>query len=418
MKGWTQGLSQWWLRDVGCNSFLQAAAVGWLLGIVFLVMDKPDGVGLMFSLALVSVWSASAFQLIRLRAQEGLLLIPGARKHYLTQLTLVLVVCNLLTLAVTALVYAPAINQLLFVISISALFLLVCINRPKWFYASFFLYLSLAFFDEVIQWLPMPAWLPAVIALLAVMAVYLWLRQPQALRWHPGASAITVAGAEMGWMWLPGLTDNAMTMKLSRYLFPLTYFSGPVLGSFVLALVLVSLLLGVLLPRFDIRFPVGFVLLQGAGIGCMLVHWTRILRARGQEMLITLPLFDGHKGLSRALWRAQLNLLLILGLISAVVMILVGLVYGIYWPGVMQLLIVQTTGCALALAGGCLCRKSSHLPWLMVYLMIYSWTAAVIYKNFGDETLSVAGLIWQIPLLLVSLISLKWASGRCLTRFV
>ncbi|MCL2916498.1 hypothetical protein L2725_22430 [Shewanella corallii] len=410
MSSWTQGMSQWWLRDVSCNSFVQAASVGWLVGTVLLIAGKPEGMGLMYALALISVWAAGALQLIRLRAQEGLLLIPGAREHYLRQLAVVLSLSSVVTLLVPAVFYPAALNTLLLSISLAAMFLLYSTQTPRLFYASFFLYFLLVFIDDVVSLLP--NWVPSLILIVSLVILWRHLSRPDALKWHPAASGITVSGAEMGWMWIPGITDNSLVIRLSHKLFPLSFFSGPMLGSFLMTLGLVALLLGWFLPVADIKFPVEFVLLQGAGITCMLVHWTRVLRLRSQDTLLALPVFDGRRGLMEAMFHSQLWLLLLLAMNSAFVMILVGFVYGFDWMTLLQLILLQTAGCALSLAVGSLCSRPLHLTLLMFYLILYSALGGVLFRLALDDALPLLWIGWQILALVLALLALKWASGK------
>ncbi|MGI2258676.1 hypothetical protein [Shewanella sp. GXUN23E] len=413
MRRWSQGLSQWWLKDVGCNSFLQAALVGWLTGALFLLLGKPQMLGLMFSLALVSVWSAGALQLVRLRAQENLLLIPGASSHYLVQLAFVLTLVTLLTLVLIAACYPPALNPVLLACSLSAAFMLLTLRAPNFFYLSFFTYLALIFVDNLVILLPL--WLPGTLFVLLVLTLCHKLSRADTLRWHPNAKNITVSGVETGWMWLPGVSDNSLADRLSRLLFPISFYTGPMLAGFLFMLTAGTLLAGLLLPAFEIHFPVGFILLQGAGIACLLVHWSRILRRQSTESLLVLPVFDGRRGLAQAMWQSQLRLLILLALLSLLIMTLLNPLSGLDWQWLVQLVLLQLAGCAWCLAAGSLCQRSAHLPWLMLCLIGYSTLAGILIKMTSTSGLAELWWLWHFAAVALGLMALRWACNRGVT---
>ena len=416
--GWLTGSVRLWLFDLGCASFLGVALLGLImaLGLPFLLPNdaerEVDTLLLLMNMFVASTCVAIAWQMNRLAATEWATLVPQYRLSVLLQsLSLLLITIIIATGFLLAHDAIDKADELLLTLLFSFGFIYLSLISSNAFYLSFLLYISLPMQPFWVSFLPQSGSF-ILLFTVVVVAVMLWQKLSQ-LTWNSHARSVYLNGLEVGWLWLPSPQSFKLLNRLERSLHPANYFIGPVFGTMLFAMPLLTIGLAVICYYMDYKMPVLSLLVQFNCILCGMLHWSRIQRWRAVESLFVLPGFDGKQGMINAFMQAQYRLLAILTLS----MVLTASIVSLLNPTInlsIWLHIVLTTlfGCGLTLGLGSMCRSSLQISGLIFLIGILSgWVSAGLAGvESGEQVWHMVR--WDLLFLLLSFITLGLAKRR------
>ncbi|KFZ36259.1 hypothetical protein HR45_17295 [Shewanella mangrovi] len=401
-----------WGKDMGSGSFLFNVLLGLLFAIVFGVTNPEDQrPALFFGLSIFSATCAVLWQLIRLQATEWSALVPGYRSMVLRHTRLILAFILLANLAIAKLLYQ---SELMLAVQgvawlISGCFVLYCLRRPNTFQLSLFLFVLLFVLDDIARWLPAFVWWTLALA----VAVVAWPQIRQS-RWKSEGMAVYRSGIECGWLWVPRLGASQLQLKLSRWFYPIPHFIGPGLlwilvlsAVFPLATIAVNLLL-------EKDFPAPLIAGVLAVFTGLMVHWSRIMRARNVTSLLMLPMYDGIDGMRRAFSHAQMRLLLVsMSIVCLVWLVQTTVIAAWAWQPTLHLLFATYYGCMIGFALGCLCSKPLHMA-LMVFFYGLQNGFMSVYLAKGEHGLDIPEwlLLVDVVIMLLSTLFFRWSNQR------
>ncbi|GGE89765.1 hypothetical protein [Shewanella carassii] len=392
-----------WLKDIGSVSFLITAGLGLFLALVIQLSGDSDKTGMLQAMAILSGCAAFAWQSNRLAACEWLVLVPGFKKALLLQATVLAILVQLICLAIS-----PANLAIQGVAwSLGLAFVLACLRYPKCFYWSVLLFLVLPISESIARLLPAWSWWLATTVLLVMLA-----RQLRLLCWHPQARSIYLNGLEAGWVLGPRLGIWQPLLRLEAWLHPVNFFIGPTLSWLLILLPGSSLLLILVNLGWHKQLPVIYIAGQLAMLICFLVHWSRLQRWRGAELLLLLPGHTGLAGLTAAFARGQTRLLALLGLMLTLILMLdwfVGETQGL--AGVHQLL-AALWGSALLLALGSISHQKGYLAGVMLLFIVNSTWSSGLARGLQQGSGSVVWLSLDLIMLVLALVVFHRCSRR------
>ena len=305
-RPWYQGAVSFWLKDPGCASYFIAAVITGLLCLISTGIE--DMLELMIMFSIICMYSAIAWQSIRLQATEWQSLVVGYRKHVLFQAKIFILFSNLT--ALLSIIITSNIN-LLATLTLANLFGLVI-----WFLNRSFshLFSSVCYFSFFIATLvcvlieQLPVWLIPV-NIIAFIAIALFHNNfPAAYGWRPDSLINYKNGIQSGWSPIPSGFLSNYGSSINKGLFPLSYFVGAGLSQYLILLTLLCII-GVAINLFyNITEHVVFVLTLCLFTIVTLSLWSKVQKQNSWELLFTLPIYNSSYSAKVALSKSVLRL--------------------------------------------------------------------------------------------------------------
>ncbi|CAM4091270.1 hypothetical protein [Pseudoalteromonas ostreae] len=344
-RTWYQGVVSFWLKDVGCAIYLIAAIITTLL--CFIATGSEDLLELMIMFSIICMYTAIAWQSIRLQATEWQSLVVGYRKHVMFQGKVFIVFSNLITLL--SIIIADNINLL------ATLTLANLVGILIWFLNRSFSHLfisvcNFSFFTTTLVCVlieQLPVWLIPVNVVAFIVIVLFHKRFTPAYKWRPDSLVNYRNGLQSGWSPVPSGFLSNYGSSINKGLFPLSYFVGASLSQY---LILIALFCAVAVTAnlfINIIEHVIFVLTLLLFTIVTLCLWSKIQKQNSWELLFTLPIYNSSQSVKLALSHSALKLA---GMVAIACFITV---VALVIPH-QELLIFNTLGYALGCAAGVL----------------------------------------------------------------
>ena len=287
---WYQGAVSFWLKDVGCASYFIAAIITTLLCLIATGIE--DLIGLMIMFSIICMYSAIAWQSIRLQATEWQSLVVGYRKHVMFQGKVFIILSNLIS--ILSIIIAGNINLL------ATLTMANLVGIIIWFINRSFshLFTSVCYFSFFIATLAcvlieqLPVWLIPV-NVVAFIAIVLFHKSfTSAYKWRPDSLLNYRNGLQSGWSPVPSGFLSNYGSSINKGLFPLSYFVGSGLSQYLILITLLCFFGVVANLFYNITEQAIFVLTLNLFAIVTLSLWSKVQKQNSWELLFTLPIYN------------------------------------------------------------------------------------------------------------------------------
>ncbi|MGS0536345.1 hypothetical protein [Pseudoalteromonas sp. SaAl2] len=312
-RPWYQGAINFWLKDVGSASYFIGAIITSLLCLIATGIEELITLMIMFSI--ICMYSAIAWQSIRMQATEWQSLVVGYRKHVMFQGKVFIILSNLI--ALLSIIIAGNIN-LLATLTVANL-----VGITIWFLNRSFshLFTPVCYFSFFIATLicvlieQLPVWLIPVNIIAFIAIALLHNNFSSAYVWRPDALINYRNGLQSGWSPIPSGFLSNYGSPINKGLFPLSYFVGSGLSQYLILLTLLCII-GVAINLFhNITEHVIFVLTLTLFAIVTLSLWSKVQKQNSWELLFTLPIYNSSHSAKIALSNSVLKLaVLVMGL--------------------------------------------------------------------------------------------------------
>ena len=312
-RTWYQGVVSFWLKDAGCAIYLIAAIITTLLCLIATGIE--DLLELMIMFSIICMYSAVAWQSIRLQATEWQSLVVGYRKHVMFQGKVFIVFSNLITLV--SIIIASNINLL------ATLTLANLVGILIWFLNRSFSHLfisvcNFSFFTTTLVCVlieQLPVWLIPVNVVAFIVIVLFHKSFTSAYKWRPDSLVNYRNGLQSGWSPVPSGFLSNYGSSINKGLFPLSYFVGSRLSQYLILLTLLCII-GVAINLFyNITEQVIFVLTLCLFTIVTLSLWSKVQKQNSWELLFTLPIYNTSYSAKVALSYSVLKLAALVALL-------------------------------------------------------------------------------------------------------
>ncbi|MEI8605941.1 hypothetical protein [Pseudoalteromonas sp. B160] len=310
---WYQGAVSFWLKDVGCASYFIAAIITTLL--CLLATGIEDLIGLMIMFSIICMYSAIAWQSIRLQATEWQSLVVGYRKHVMFQGKVFIILSNLIS--ILSIIIAGNINLL------ATLTMANLVGIIIWFLNRSFshLFTSVCYFSFFIATLvcvlieQLPVWLIPV-NVVAFIAIVLFHKSfTSAYKWRPDSLLNYRNGLQSGWSPVPSGFLSNYGSSINKGLFPLSYFVGSGLSQYLILITLLCFFGVVANLFYNITEQAIFVLTLNLFAIVTLSLWSKVQKQNSWELLFTLPIYNTSYSAKVALSYSVLKLAALVALL-------------------------------------------------------------------------------------------------------
>ncbi|CCQ12235.1 ABC transporter permease protein [Pseudoalteromonas luteoviolacea B = ATCC 29581] len=299
LKSSLRGFWGHWITEKGCSMYMSFGLLSFALLCILLPMSETR-LSLPLSIFVtLGCGSGFAWQIIKLRADETLALIPGKKKLVLNQgIALLTVTYSLFLIFAVALqrmdaLFAAALGGVL-----STWLILKVIKNTRYFKHVTSIYFLAAIgsiyydkFDGNVTWLLLLAWL--------VMSLYS-LTKLNNIAWSNTAIHCYKNGLNTGWSPLPTAFTLPKWAEFDKQLFPLSFFAGKTLYTFLGTVTLSSLAIPIIVYFLETPNLAIFIVLTISPIGIMFIRWSMLQNSRSIETLWVLPIFNNRQELHRA----------------------------------------------------------------------------------------------------------------------
>ena len=310
---WYQGAVSFWLKDVGCASYFIAAIITTLLCLIATGIE--DLIGLMIMFSIICMYSAIAWQSIRLQATEWQSLVVGYRKHVMFQGKVFIILSNLIS--ILSIIIAGNINLL------ATLTMANLVGIIIWFLNRSFshLFTSVCYFSFFIATLvcvlieQLPVWLIPV-NVVAFIAIVLFHKSfTSAYKWRPDSLLNYRNGLQSGWSPVPSGFLSNYGSSINKGLFPLSYFVGSGLSQYIILTTLLCFFGVVANLFYNITEQAIFVLTLNLFAIVTLSLWSKVQKQNSWELLFTLPIYNTSYSAKVALSYSVLKLAALVALL-------------------------------------------------------------------------------------------------------
>ena len=310
---WYQGAVSFWLKDVGCASYFIAAIITTLLCLIATGIE--DLIGLMIMFSIICMYSAIAWQSIRLQATEWQSLVVGYRKHVMFQGKVFIILSNLIS--ILSIIIAGNINLL------ATLTMANLVGIIIWFLNRSFshLFTSVCYFSFFIATLvcvlieQLPVWLIPV-NVVAFIAIVLFHKSfTSAYKWRPDSLLNYRNGLQSGWSPVPSGFLSNYGSSINKGLFPLSYFVGSGLSQYLILITLLCFFGVVANLFYNITEQAIFVLTLNLFAIVTLSLWSKVQKQNSWELLFTLPIYNTSYSAKVALSKSVLRLATLVALL-------------------------------------------------------------------------------------------------------
>ncbi|WP_149981750.1 hypothetical protein [Pseudoalteromonas rhizosphaerae] len=310
---WYQGAVSFWLKDVGCASYFIAAIITTLLCLIATGIE--DLIGLMIMFSIICMYSAIAWQSIRLQATEWQSLVVGYRKHVMFQGKVFIILSNLIS--ILSIIIAGNINLL------ATLTMANLVGIIIWFLNRSFshLFTSVCYFSFFIATLvcvlieQLPVWLIPV-NVVAFIAIVLFHKSfTSAYKWRPDSLLNYRNGLQSGWSPVPSGFLSNYGSSINKGLFPLSYFVGSGLSQYLILITLLCFFGVVANLFYNITEQAIFVLTLNLFAIVTLSLWSKVQKQNSWELLFTLPIYNTSYSAKVALSYSVLKLAALVALL-------------------------------------------------------------------------------------------------------
>ncbi|WP_339691834.1 hypothetical protein, partial [uncultured Pseudoalteromonas sp.] len=310
---WYQGAVSFWLKDVGCASYFIAAIITTLLCLIATGIE--DLIGLMIMFSIICMYSAIAWQSIRLQATEWQSLVVGYRKHVMFQGKVFIILSNLIS--ILSIIIAGNINLL------ATLTMANLVGIIIWFLNRSFshLFTSVCYFSFFIATLAcvlieqLPVWLIPV-NVVAFIAIVLFHKSfTSAYKWRPDSLLNYRNGLQSGWSPVPSGFLSNYGSSINKGLFPLSYFVGSGLSQYLILITLLCFFGVVANLFYNITEQAIFVLTLNLFAIVTLSLWSKVQKQNSWELLFTLPIYNTSYSAKVALSYSVLKLAALVALL-------------------------------------------------------------------------------------------------------
>ncbi|MDQ9091106.1 hypothetical protein RC083_05795 [Pseudoalteromonas haloplanktis] len=363
-RPWYQGAVNFWLKDVGSASYFIAATITSFLCLIATGIEELITLMIMFST--ICMYSAIAWQSIKMQATEWQTLVAGYREHVMFQGKVFIVFSNLIS--ILSIIIAGNINLLVTLTlanligliiwflnrSFSHLFTSVC-------YLSFFIATLVCVLIE-----QLPIWLIPVNVVAYIAIVLANKNFSSAYKWRSDSLTNYRNGLQSGWSPIPsGLLSNYGS-SINKGLFPLSYFVGSGLSQYLILLTLLCTL-GVAVNLFyNITEHVIFVLTLTLFAIVSLSLWSKVQKHNSWELLSTLPIYNSSYSAKVALSNSVLKLAILVAIlcfVTASTLSLVNPTFLIF--NILSYSLACSAGVLLSFAIGNVCKNINLLSFFM-----------------------------------------------------
>ncbi|MFY8325638.1 hypothetical protein [Pseudoalteromonas sp. ZZD1] len=344
-RSWHQGLTSLWLKEAGCASYFIAALISTLLCLVAIGIEDLHELMIMFST--ICMYSAVAWQSIKMQATEWQALVPDYCKHVMFQGKAFLAFNNMVALLSIAIAGNVALLTTFCVANVLGLIIwfLNRSNSHRFTAICYIAFLISILICVLIDQLPL--WLAPISTLCFIGIVLAHKTFANAYRWHLRSLTNYRQGLQSGWSPIPSGFLSNYGNEINKQLFPLSYFVGASLSQY---LILIALFCAVAVTAnlfINIIEHAVFILTLLLFTIVTLSLWSKIQKQNSWELLFTLPLYSSSYSAKVALSHSVFKLsIMIIGLFFITVLALT--------VPYEELLIFNTLGYALACASGIL----------------------------------------------------------------
>ena len=297
-RAWSQGAVSLWLKDAGCASYFIAAIISALLCLITTGIEELLALMIMF--AIICMYSAIAWQSIRMQATECKVFIVLSN---LISLLSIIIAGNINLLATLTL--ANLIGLIIWFLnrSFSHLFTSVC-------YFSFFIATLVCALIE-----QLPVWLIPVNIIAYIAIALLHNHFSSAYVWRPDSLSNYRNGLQSGWSPIPSGFLSNYGSSINKGLFPLSYFVGSGLSQYLILLTLLCFVGVVANLFYNITEQVIFVLTLCIFAIVTLSLWSKVQKQNSWELLFTLPIYNTSYSAKIALSHSVLKLAALVALL-------------------------------------------------------------------------------------------------------
>ncbi|WP_394193551.1 hypothetical protein [Pseudoalteromonas atlantica] len=401
-RPWYQGMTSLWLKEAGCASYFIAALISTLLCLVAIKMDE-ELLELMIMFSTICMYSAVAWQSIKMQATEWQVLVPDYCKHVMFQGKAFLVFNNIIALLSITIAGNAALLTTLCVANLLGI-IIWFLNRSNshLFTASCYIFFLISILICVLID-QLPLWLAPVSTLGFIGIVLAHKTFTNAYRWHSSSLANYRQGLQSGWSPIPSGFLSNYGNTINKQLFPLSYFVGASLSQY---LILIALFCAVAVTAnlfVNIIEHAVFILTLLLFTIVTLSLWSKIQKQNSWELLFTLPIYNSSHNAKVALSHSVFKLAIMIASLFFVTVLALVIPYE-------ELLIFNTLGYALACASGVLfsfaisnvCKNINVLSVFLCLAFGFNMGLANYIFDHGDSlfvlvlislyTVSMAGL--------------------------
>ena len=405
-----QGAARTWLFELGSANFVCTGLVMALFACLFslLKQEQDDYFAMMYGLAIVSIYSGVAWQLLRLRAVEWQSLSPDFVKHYQLQCVLIYLLTALVGLGMAAVFLDfQTITSLLLSMIIGNVYILLCIHKPSYFQTAAIAFILNIFCYSVAELMPL-----SVVIIGLLVSTGFVIGQNYRIRFSSDALNTVADGMRAsGWMVNFKFSFKWLT-AFERQLFPMNYFIGPTLSSQLMLGAIIGMVYSGLSLYFAWELPLLFILLIFGLIISSMIHWGRLQKPQVFELLITLPVTNGVEDLRRKLSLAHRKIVLWLSGFTALMVLLHSVFGDIPLSLVLHSFLVCYGSILLAIALSSLANKIWQLSLIMFPVMLLSGWALYGHETLKDTPTAMMPFVVNIILIIIAEIMFRWSQTR------
>ncbi|MBE0459454.1 MAG: hypothetical protein ACTJIB_08580 [Pseudoalteromonas prydzensis] len=363
-RPWYQGAVSFWLKDVGSASYFIAATITSFLCLIATGIEEL--ITLMIMFATICMYSAIAWQSIKMQATEWQSLVVGYREHVMFQGKVFIVFSNLIS--ILSIIIAGNINLL------ATLTLANLIGLVIWFLNRSFshLFTSVCYFSYFVATLvcvlieQLPVWLIPVNIIAYIAIALLHNNFSSAYVWRPDSLSNYRNGLQSGWSPIPSGFLSDYGSSINKGLFPLSYFVGSGLSQYLILLTLLCTIGVVINLFYNITEHVIFVLTLCLFAIVTLSLWGKIQKQNSWELLFTLPIYNSSFSAKVALSNSVLKLAILVAslcFITASALSLANPTFLIF--NILSYSLACSAGVLLSFAIGNVCKNINLLSFFM-----------------------------------------------------
>lgn len=313
-RPWYQGMTSLWFKEAGCASYFIAALISTLLCLVAIKMDE-ELLELMIMFSTICMYSAVAWQSIKMQATEWQVLVPYYCKHVMFQGKAFLVFNNIIALLSITIAGNAALLTTLCVANLLGI-IIWFLNRSNshLFTASCYIFFLISILTSVLID-QLPLWLAPVSTFGFIGIVLAHKTFTNAYRWHSISLANYRQGLQSGWSPIPSGFLSNYGNAINKQLFPLSYFVGASLSQYLILIALFCAMAVAANLFVNIVKHAVFILTLLLFTIVTLSLWSKIQKQNSWELLFTLPIYNTSYSAKIALSYSVLKLAALLALL-------------------------------------------------------------------------------------------------------
>ncbi|WP_404338680.1 hypothetical protein [Pseudoalteromonas mariniglutinosa] len=408
-RPWYQGYICFWLKDPGCASYVISAILSTIVSF-FLISIEQQLLSMSIMFALICIYSATAWQSIRMQATEWQFLVANYCQHVMLQGKLFITLINvLLGICVIASQSWHNLNALLLANTLGLSIWFICRVTNHLFtaccYSLITIAIVLAIFIE-----QLPLWLIPCSLLTCTVFLVCKNKYGTAYAWHNNALNNYRQGLQSGWSPVPsGLFANYGTL-INKQLFPLSYFIGSGLSQYLIFLGMFAALAIAVNCFYDIAGHALFTLTILILATVTLCQWSKAQQLNSWQLLLTLPIYNSSHDAKVALSYSALKftcLIAVLCLATSAILLLTN------QQGSLLNIASYTMACAAAVLAsfiiGNVCKNIHILSILLCLSFGFNMGVAHEMLEHGDNIITLLLVaLYTCGLALLNRLSVKW----------